>query len=148
MFQCFYNINNCTFITPLSKICQKCSTLSFQYQAYYILQIYQIFASTIYIPLLCTTHWERDKRISRQIYATYLENRTWQLWSKLGNNCIVFENFTASVGDVMVANWVNGYLRPWNRQLMPWNFQIQYSYLHSNVIMCIDVHCHIIDKIT
>jgi hypothetical protein len=28
-------------------------------------------------------------------------------------------------------------ITPLNRQLMPWNFQIQYSYLHSNVIMCI-----------
>jgi hypothetical protein len=35
---------------------------------------------------------------------------------------------------------VNGYLRPLNRQLMPQNFQIQFSYLHSNVIICIDVH--------
>ena len=71
----------------------------------------------------------------------------------LGDNCIVFENFTASIGDLMVANWVYKllamlYLRPLNRQLMPWNFQIQYSYLHSNVIMSIDVHCHIIDKMT
>jgi len=24
----------------------------------------------------------------------------------LGDNCIVFENFTASIGDLMVANWV------------------------------------------
>ena len=48
---------------------------------------------------------------------------------QLGDNCIVFENFTASIGDLMVANivWVNGYLRPLNRQLMPWNFQIQHS---------------------
>jgi len=36
-----------------------------------------------------------------------------------------------SIGDLMVAN-----------------FQIQYSYLHSNVIMYIDVDCHIIDKMT
>jgi hypothetical protein len=28
----------------------------------------------------------------------------------LGDNCIVFDNFTASVGDLMVVNWVNGYL--------------------------------------
>jgi hypothetical protein len=28
---------------------------------------------------------------------------------QLGDNCIVFENFTASIGDLMVANWV--YLR-------------------------------------
>ena len=25
---------------------------------------------------------------------------------QLGDNCIVFENFTASIGDLMVANWV------------------------------------------
>ena len=24
----------------------------------------------------------------------------------LGDDCIVFENFTASIGDLMVANWV------------------------------------------
>jgi hypothetical protein len=24
----------------------------------------------------------------------------------LGDNCIVFENFTASIGDLMVVNWV------------------------------------------
>jgi len=24
----------------------------------------------------------------------------------LGDNCIVFDNFTASIGDLMVANWV------------------------------------------
>jgi hypothetical protein len=28
-------------------------------------------------------------------------------------------------------------ITPLNRQLMPWNIQIQFSYLHSNVIMCI-----------
>jgi hypothetical protein len=47
----------------------------------------------------------------------------------LGDNSIVFENFTASIGDLMVANIrllatrleesVNGYLRPSNRKLMP-----------------------------
>jgi len=37
-------------------------------------------------------------------------------------------------------------ITPLNRQLMLYNFKIQYSYLHSNVIMCIDVYCHIIDK--
>jgi hypothetical protein len=47
-----------------------------------------------------------------------------------------------------VTNWVYGHLRPINRQLMLWHFQIQYSYLHSNVIMSIDVYCHIIDKMT
>jgi hypothetical protein len=46
----------------------------------------------------------------------------------LGDNCIVFENFTASMeirwskleftGDAL-AEPVNGYLRPLNRQLMP-----------------------------
>jgi hypothetical protein len=37
-------------------------------------------------------------------------------------------------GDVL-AEPVNGYLLLLNRQLIPWNFQIQYSYLHSTVIM-------------
>ena len=37
-------------------------------------------------------------------------------------------------GDTL-AEPVNGYLRPSNQQLMPWNFQIQYSYLHSNAIL-------------
>jgi hypothetical protein len=40
---------------------------------------------------------------------------------------------------LMVANWAYGYLRPSNRKLMLWNFQIQYSYLHSNVTMCIAI---------
>jgi hypothetical protein len=39
-------------------------------------------------------------------------------------------------------------ITPLNRQLMPLNFQIQYSYLHSDVIMCIATlltksFCHI-----
>jgi len=70
--------------------------------------------------------------------------------TKLGDNCIVFENFTASIGDLMVANWVY-----WRRVsgASKWifatikstidavKFQIQYSYPHSNVIMCrIDIH--------
>jgi hypothetical protein len=28
------------------------------------------------------------------------------LKGQLGDNCIVFENFTASIGDLPVANWV------------------------------------------
>ena len=42
-----------------------------------------------------------------------------------GDNCIVFEYFTASIGDLIefsgdaLAEPVNGYLRPLNRQLMP-----------------------------
>ena len=40
--------------------------------------------------------------------------------SHLGNNCIVFENLTASIGDLMVANWVN-----WRFDAV--KFQIQYS---------------------
>jgi len=31
----------------------------------------------------------------------------------LGDNCIVYENYTASIGDLMAANWV--YWRPLNR---------------------------------
>jgi hypothetical protein len=70
-----------------------------------------------------------------------------------------------SIGDLMIANWVNWRryntimsrvnlicdhpicyfncgidtvtITPLHRQLMSWNFKIQYSYLHSNVIMCI-----------
>ena len=48
----------------------------------------------------------------------------------------------------MLGKPVNGYVRPLNRQLMPRNVQIQCSYLHSNVIMYIDVYCPIIDKTT
>ena len=48
--------------------------------------------------------------------------------------------------DDALAGSVSGYLRPLNRQLMPWNLQIQYSYLYCNGIMCIDVYCRIIDK--
>jgi hypothetical protein len=36
----------------------------------------------------------------------------------LGDNCTVFENFTASIGDLMIANLVNGYSRSLNRQLI------------------------------
>ena len=57
----------------------------------------------------------------------------------IGDNCIVFENFTASIGDLMVANWV--YWRC-DSVACKWIFAtitIQYSYLHSNVIMGIDL---------
>jgi len=43
------------------------------------------------------------------IYYTVVEH--------LRDNCIVFENFTASIGDLMVANWV--YWRPWKLQHCP-----------------------------
>ena len=58
---------------------------------------------------------------------------------KLGDNCNVYENFTTSIGNLMVVNWL----------LAKRNFQIQYSYLHYNVIILymLDVRCHIIDKI-
>ena len=63
----------------------------------------------------------------------------------LGDNCIVLENFTASIGDLMVANWVywrraSGASKRIFATIEPtidaMKFQIQYSYLHSNVIMC------------
>jgi hypothetical protein len=44
------------------------------------------------------------------IHSQYREHQE----EYLEDNCIVFENFTASIGDLMV-----GYLRPLNRQLMP-----------------------------
>jgi hypothetical protein len=34
-------------------------------------------------------------------------------------------------------------MTPLNRQLVPWNFHIQYSYLHSNVIMCNGINCQL-----
>jgi len=38
----------------------------------------------------------------------YYQQRTikTETTGKLGDNCIVFENFTVSIGDLMVANWV------------------------------------------
>ena len=72
----------------------------------------------------------------------------WVYWRR--NNCIVFENFTASIGDLMDANLVY-----WRRDsgaskrifatikstIDAVKFQIQYNYLHSNVIMCrINIH--------
>jgi hypothetical protein len=84
-------------------------------------------------------------QFSRQIYPTYLENRTWQLWSILGDNCIVFENFTASVGDLMVANWVNGYLRPWNRQFR-WCLQIFGIFARCNILDSEKKECSISGK--
>ena len=47
---------------------------------------------------------------------------------QLGDSCIVYKKFTASIGDLMVANWVyyrvasKLNLQPSNLQLMPWNF--------------------------
>jgi hypothetical protein len=35
-----------------------------------------------------------------------LESVVFTFVYQLGDNCIVFENFTASVGDLMVVNWV------------------------------------------
>ena len=39
-----------------------------------------------------------------------------------------------------IADPVNVYLRPSNRKLRPWNFQIQYSYLHSNAMLNIKMY--------
>ena len=43
-------------------------------------------------------------RLFMQVKLFVNENRTYRWY--LGDNCIVFENFTASIGDLMVANWV------------------------------------------
>ena len=60
---------------------------------------------------------------------------------QLGDNCIVFEAPTASIGNCWsqikftgdaLAETVNGFLRPSNPQLMPLELKIQYCYLHSN----------------
>ena len=78
--------------------------------------------------------------------------------SYLGDICIVFiKNSRHQLeiwwwqielsGDALTEP-LNGYLWPWNRQLMPLNFLIQCSYLHSNIIMCIYLNFHIIDKMT
>ena len=65
--------------------------------------------------------WQNNhERNGDIINATFCIITVWETWY-LGDNCIVFENFTASIEDLMVANWV--YWQPWNRQLMPWNFQ-------------------------
>ena len=68
----------------------------------------------------------------------------------LGDNCIVFENFTASIWYLMATNWVDWrHVSGASKQIFATiqstidavKFQIQYSYLHSNVIMCrIDIH--------
>ena len=65
---------------------------------------------------------------------------------QLGDDCIVFENFTLSIGDLMVANWV--YCRRVSEArkrifatikstIDTVKFSNKYSYLHSNVIVCI-----------
>ena len=59
------------------------------------------------------------------LYLTFSRHQLEIWWSQI--------EFT---GDAL-AEPVNGYLRPLNLQLMSWNCQIQYSYLHSNVIMFI-----------
>jgi len=40
---------------------------------------------------------------STEINKSYASSRTNHIYD-LGDNCIVFENFTASIGDLMVAN--------------------------------------------
>jgi hypothetical protein len=40
------------------------------------------------------------------IKASILLAKARSFAGQLGDNCIVFENFTASIGDLMVANWV------------------------------------------
>ena len=78
----------------------------------------------------------RCQSLSSSLGKVFVPFRRWLYWR--------FDGRKLS----LLAAPVNGYLRPWNRQLMPWNFQMLYSYLHSNVIMCIDVYCNIIDKMT
>jgi len=46
-----------------------------------------------------------QKKWEKQIYAKKKGGVVFVLWH-LGDNCIVFENFMASIGDLMVANWV------------------------------------------
>ena len=85
-----------------------------------------------------------------------LSRRKCTCW--LGDNCKLYLTISRHQLEIWwwqieftcdaLAEPVNWYLRPWNRQMMTWNFQMQYSYLHSNVIMCIYVYCHIIDKMT
>ena len=41
-----------------------------------------------------------------RLCKTIPKNVSYRSCWKLGDNCIVFENFTASIGDLMVANWV------------------------------------------
>ena len=71
---------------------------------------------------ITTIHTELMSVIKAEIDIILLIVSQWiwydLLWH-LGDNCIVFENFTASIGDLMVANWVytlaeivNKYLRP------------------------------------
>ena len=84
----------------------------------------------------------KEIRVTYVIEKCYSENHVTEMVPNLGDNSIVFENFTASIGDLMVTNWVYwrcGYLQPSNQKFMPWNFHIQYNYLHSNVIMCIAI---------
>ena len=72
----------------------------------------------------------------------------------LGDNCIVFENFMASTGDLMVANWV--YWRcisGASKQIFATIKSTINAVKFSNTIQlspfkCNHVHCHIIDKMT
>ena len=80
----------------------------------------------------------------------------------LGYNCIVFENSTASIRNFIVANWVywqciygasKRISATIKSTIVAVKFQIQYSYLHYNVIICrIDIrtsyaYFRIIDKV-
>ena len=55
----------------------------------------------ILLPFLTVAQHESDTRKTISWLVTvYSKN----LFSQVGDNCIVFENFTASFGDLMVAN--------------------------------------------
>jgi hypothetical protein len=83
--------------------------------------------------------------------VTYFSFFPWffQLCDLIGDNCIVFENFTASIGGVncefdgckylfywlRFASTVKLHLRPSNPQLTPPTLKIQYCYSYSYVIL-------------
>jgi hypothetical protein len=73
--------------------------------------------------------------------VTYFSFFPWffQSCDLIGDNCIVFENFTASIGDLMAANWVYWRCESVACKRIFATITIQYSYLHSNVIMGIDL---------
>ena len=77
--------------------------------------------------------------LSRLFLTTILNEHDIATNIYLGDNCIVFENFTASIGDLMVANLVY-----WRRNSGA--SKRIFATIKSCVIMCIDVYCHIIDK--
>ena len=73
---------------------------------------------------------------------------------ELGDNCIVVENFTASIGNLVITNWVYWqHVSGASKRIFATIKSPIDAVKFSNTIQlspffCNDVYCHIIDKMT